>query len=626
MDQKIRTFVDRQAEKKIKLDDNSRNSQTQQQPLKRQNVARAYTVGPSEKKEYGGSLPLCTKCNYHHNGQCAHRCNNCKKVGHLARDYRGSAVGHYKKDCPKFKNYNRRNQARKGGTTARAYVVGNTGKNPDSNVVTGCDVFLAHVTTKKAEDKSEGSDLKTYQLFETFPNTGALSIAPFKMKEFSYQLQELSDKGFIRLSSLPWGASVLFVKKKDGSFRMFIDYQEINTLMVKNCYPLPRIDDMFDQLQGSSVYSKIDMRSGYHQLRVRQEDIPKTAFRNRYGHYEFQVMPFGLTNALAVFMDFMNRVCKPYLDKFSIVFIDEILIYSKNKQEHEEHLKLILELLKKEELYAKFSKCLAGYYRRFIKGFSKIAKSITNLTQKKVMFDWGDKQEAAFQLLKQKLCSTPILALPEGAENFIVYCDASYKGLGMIKKEKLNHPKQERLEPRADGTLCLRNKSWLPCYGDLRILIMLESFQKALGTRLDMSIAYDPQTDEQSERTVQILKDMLRACVIDFVNGWDRHLLLIEISYNNSYHTSIKAAPFEALYARKCRSPVCWAKVLAKVGTVAYRLELPQQLSRVHSTVHVSNLKKCLSDEPLAIPLDEIHIDAKLHFVKESMKIMDCEV
>ncbi|GJT24145.1 putative reverse transcriptase domain-containing protein [Tanacetum coccineum] len=263
---------------------------------------------------------------------------------------------------------------------------------------------------------------------------------------------------------------------------MCIDYWELNKLVVKNRYPLQRIDDLFDQLQGSTVYSKIDLRSGYHQLRVREEDIPNTAFRTRYGHYEFQVMPFGLTNAPAVFMDLMNRVCKPYLDKFIIVFIDDILIYSKNKQEHKEHLKLILELLKKEELYAKFSKCefwipkvqflghvidskgihvdpakiesikdwasrkspteirqflgLAGYYRRFIEGFLKITKPMTKLTQKKIKFEWGDKQEAAFQQLKQKLCSAPILALPEGSEDFIVYCDASIKGLGVVLMQR----------------------------------------------------------------------------------------------------------------------------------------------------------------------------------------------
>ncbi|GJZ01968.1 putative reverse transcriptase domain-containing protein [Tanacetum coccineum] len=378
----------------------------------------------------------------------------------------------------------------------------------------GFPIFLAQVTTKETEDKSEKKrleDVPTVQDFpEVFPEDlpglpptrqvefqidlvpGAAPVArapyrlaPSELKELSEQLKELSDKGFIRPSSSPWGAPVLFVKKKDGSFRMCIDYRELNKLTVKNRYPLPRIDDLFDQLQGSSVYSKIDLRSGYHQLRVREEDIPKTAFRTRYGHYEFQVMPFGLTNAPAVFMDLMNRVCKPHLDKFVIVFIDDILIYSKSKQEHEKHLKIILDLLKKEELYAKFSKCefwipkvqflghvidsegihvdpakiesikdwtspkspteirqflgLAGYYRRFIEGFSKIAKPMTKLTQKKVKFEWGDKQEAAFQLLKQKLCSAPILALPEGSEDFIAYCDASKKGLGavLMQREKV---------------------------------------------------------------------------------------------------------------------------------------------------------------------------------------------
>ncbi|GJS50543.1 putative reverse transcriptase domain-containing protein [Tanacetum coccineum] len=381
-------------------------------------------------------------------------------------------------------------------------------------VLQGCHVFLAHITVKETGDKSKKKQLEEVPIVKNFPEVfpedlpglpptrqvefhidlvpGAAPVArapyrlaPSEMKELADQLQELSDKGFIRPSSSPWGAPVLFVKKKDGSLRMCIDYRELNKLTVKNRYPLPRIDDLFDQLQGSSVYSKIDLRSGYHQLKVREEDISKTAFRTRYGHYEFQVMPFGLTNAPAVFMDLMNRVCKPYLDKFVIVFIDDILIYSKSKQEHEEHLKIILELLKKEELYAKFSKCefwlpkvqflghvidnkgihvdpakiesvkdwaspktpteirqflgLAGYYRRFIEGFSKIAKPMTKLTQKKVKFEWGDKQETAFQLLKQKLCSAPILALPEGSEDFIVYCDASKKGLGavLMQREKV---------------------------------------------------------------------------------------------------------------------------------------------------------------------------------------------
>ncbi|GJX45967.1 putative reverse transcriptase domain-containing protein, partial [Tanacetum coccineum] len=349
---------------------------------------------------------------------------------------------------------------------------------------------LANITATKDEDNSKERRLEDVPVVQEFPEVfpeylparAPYRLAPSEMKELAEQLQELIEKGFIRPSSSPWGAPVLFVKKKDRSFRMCIDYRELNKLTVKNRYTLPRIDNLFDQLQGSSIYSKIDLRSGYHQLSVREEDIPKTAFRTRYGHYEFQVMFFGLTNAPAVFIDLMNRVCKPYLDKFVIVFIDDILIYSKSKKEHEEHLRQILKFLKKEELYAKFSKCefwifrvqflghvidcrgihidpakiesikdwaspktpteilqflgLAGYYRRFIEGFSKIAKSMTKLTQKGVKFDWGDKQEAAFQMLKYKLCSAPILALPEGSKDFIAYCDASMKGLGAVLMQR----------------------------------------------------------------------------------------------------------------------------------------------------------------------------------------------
>ncbi|GKE09125.1 putative reverse transcriptase domain-containing protein [Tanacetum coccineum] len=234
-------------------------------------------------------------------------------------------------------------------------------------------------------------------------------------RQLSVQLQELLEKGFIHLSSSPWGATV-FVKKKDGSFRMCIDYRELNKLTVKNCYPLSRINDLFDQLKGSSVYSKIDLRSGYHQLCIKEEDIPITAFRTWYGQFEFHVMPFGLTNAPAMFMDLMNRVCKPYLDKFVIVFIDDILVYSKDEEEHKKHLKTILELLKKERLYAKFSKCdfwldsiqFVGYVIdhsgvhvdpakiKAIKSFSLISKPMTKLTQKDKKYKWGKEEEEAF--------------------------------------------------------------------------------------------------------------------------------------------------------------------------------------------------------------------------------------
>ncbi|GJY55831.1 putative reverse transcriptase domain-containing protein [Tanacetum coccineum] len=280
----------------------------------------------------------------------------------------------------------------------------------------------------------------------------------------------------------------------------------IFTVHWENRYPLPRIDDLFDQLQGSSVYSKIDLRPGYHQLRVRDEDIPKITFRTRYGHYKFQVMPFGLTNTPTVFMDLMNWVCKPYLDKFVIVFIDDVLIYSKSKEEHAEYLNHVID---SDGIHVHPAKIdyindwaspktpteirqflgLAGYYQRFIKGFLKIAKPMTKLTRKNVKFNWTEEAEAAFQLLKQKLCSAPILDLPEGSENFVVYCDASHKGLGAVLIQKVEARKEEnygtedlcgmikKLEPRADGTLCLKNRSWIPGFGDLRTLIMHESYK-----------------------------------------------------------------------------------------------------------------------------------------------------
>nr|GEY32442.1 putative reverse transcriptase domain-containing protein [Tanacetum cinerariifolium] len=387
-------------------------------------------------------------------------------------------------------------------------------------------------------------------------------LAPSEMKELAEQLQELSDKEFIRPSFSLWGAPILFVKKKDGLFR-------------------------------SSVYSKIDLRSGYHQLRVHEEDIPKIAFRTRYGHYEFQAIPFSLTNALAVFMDLMKSGVQTLFGKFVIVFIDDILIYAKDKEEHGEHLKLILKLLKKEEL-------------RFVEVLSKIAKSMTKLTQKNVKFDWGEKVEAAFRLIKQKLCSAPILALPKGSENFIVY-DASHKGLGavLMQNEKVIayasrqlkiHEKNYTTHDLELGAVVIvdrltKSAHFLPMrenYPMEKLMklyikevvtqhgvpvsiifdrhgrftsLFWQALHKALGTRLDMSTAYNLESNGQSERNIHTLEDMLRACVIDFEKSWDRHLPLVEFSYNNSYHTSIRAAPFEALYGRKCRSPVCWAEV-----------------------------------------------------------------
>nr|GEW11847.1 hypothetical protein [Tanacetum cinerariifolium] len=301
---------------------------------------------------------------------------------------------------------------------------------------------------------SDGPSLETHPIVRDFSD------------ELKEKLQELLDLGFIHPSVSPWGAPVLFVKKKDGSMRLCIDYRDRNRVTIRNRYPLPRFDDLFDQLQGRKFFSNIDLKYGYHQLRVKEQDIPKTAFRTRYSHYEFLVMPFGLTNAPAVFMDLMNRIFYEYLDKFVIVFIDDILVYSKTKEGHEEHLCIVLGTLRQEKLYAKFSKCefwlgqvaflghivsadgLAGYYRRFMEGFSRLALSLTKLMRKDEKFVWNKEREKSFEELKNRLVFAPILTLPSGSSGFQIYSDASKKGLGvyLCNTKELNMRKRHWLE------------------------------------------------------------------------------------------------------------------------------------------------------------------------------------
>nr|GEU84089.1 putative reverse transcriptase domain-containing protein [Tanacetum cinerariifolium] len=479
----------------------------------------------------------------------------------------------------------------------------------------GCQIFLAQISTKKEEDKSDGKQLKDIDLI---PGAASVARAPYrlaptKMKELSEQLQELFDKGFIRPSSSPWGASVLFVKKKDGSFRMCIDYHELNKLTVKNCYPFSRIDNLFDQLQGSSVYSKIDLRSGYHQLRVREQDVPKMAFRTRYGHYEFQVMPFELTNAPA-------------------------------------KANVVADALSRKE-------------------------RIMPLRVRALVMTIG------LDLPKQILEAQIEALKPENLKNEDVG--------GMIRKDI----PQEKLEPRTYGTLCLNDRSWLPCYGDLRFVIVdrltksahflpirendplyklarlylnrivarheipisiicdrdgrftsnfWRSFQKALGTDISMSTAYHPETDDQSDRTIQTLEDMLQTMEkIVLIKqriqaAQDRQKSYADlkqkpIEFEDGDKVMLKVSPWKWVVRFSKRGKlnpryVRPFKVLAKVEKVTYRVELPQELSRVHHTFHVSNLKKCYADEPLVMPLEGIHVDDKLQFVEEPVEIMEREI
>ncbi|GJU08711.1 putative reverse transcriptase domain-containing protein [Tanacetum coccineum] len=758
----------------------------------------------------------------------------------------------------------------------------------------GCPIFLAHVTTKKAEDKSEEKRLEDVPIVRDFPDVfpedlsglpparqvefqidlvpGAAPVArapyrlaPSEMKELSEQLQELSDKGFIRPSSSPWGAPVLFVKKKDGSFRMCIDYRELNKLTVKNRYPLPRIDDLFDQLQGSSVYSKIDLRSVLGHV-IDSKGHPQPGSRKIKAIKELVQSPKSQRR----FRQFFRSCCAPILalpegSEDFIAYCDAskkgLGAVSVRSQDLEHYLygtkctvftdrKSLQHILNQKELNMR--------QRHWLELLSDYDCEIRYHPGKaNVVADALSRKERDQPLRVRALVMTIGLDLPKQ----ILIAQTKARKPENIKKEDVGgmlvenakNPeaiRTEKLEPRADGTLCLNGRSWLPCYDDLRTVIMHEShkskysihpgsdkmyqdmeklywwpnmkadiatyvskcltcakvkakhqrpsgllvqpnipewkwdnitmdfvtklpkssqgydtiwvivdrltksaiftpmretdpmdklariylkeivtrhgipvsiicdrdprfasnfwrsLQNALGTNLDMSTAYYPQIDGQSERTIQTLEDMLRACAIDFGKGWVNQFPLVEFSYNKSYHASIKAAPFEALYGRTCHSPVCWTevgeaqilgpeliqettekivqikqrmqaaryrqksyvdlkrkpmefqvgdkvmlkvspwkgvvrfgkrgklnpryvgpfKVLEKVGEVAYKLELPEELGRVHNPFHVSNLKKCHADEPLAVPLYGLHFDDKLHFVEEPVEILDHEV
>ncbi|GJV17491.1 putative reverse transcriptase domain-containing protein [Tanacetum coccineum] len=526
---------------------------------------------------------------------------------------------------------------------------------------------------------------------------------------------------------------------------MCIDYRELNKLTVKNRYPFLRIDDLFDQLQGSQFLSKIDLRSGYHQLRVHEDDIPKTAFRTRYGHFKFTVMPFGLTNAPALFMDLMNKVCRPYLDKFLIVFIDDILIYSKTPEEH-----FLGHVINGNGIHVDPSKIeavknwkdprtpsevrsflgLAGYYRRFIENFSKIAKSLTILTQKS-LFDvpkdfvaYCDASEIGLGCVlmqKGKVIAYASRQLKIQEKNYTAYdlVLGAVKELNMrqrrwielfsdydyeiryhsskanvvadaLSRKEIVNPKRgiamdfvTKLPRTSSGhdTIWVivdwltKSAHFLPMHEDYKMdrlarfylneivarhgvsisiisdcdsrftLRFWQSMQEALGTRLDMSTAYHPQTDGQSGRTIQTLKDMLRAvrCApfkISLIKdrlktARDRPKIYADkrrkpLEFCVGDYVLLKVLPWKGVvhFGKKGNLAHRFVRpfeIIEKVGPVAYRLDLPEELNGVHDTFHVSNLMKCLADPTLQVPLDEIRVDDKLNFMEEPVEILERE-
>ncbi|GKC29911.1 putative reverse transcriptase domain-containing protein [Tanacetum coccineum] len=583
MDQKVLTITERQAEQKRKLEFNARNNQGYQQQNKRQNTRRAYTAGPGEKREYTGSLTLSSGPNGNNNN---HR--NFGTTQNAVTCYECGVQMHFKKDCPKLKNGNSGNQHGNGNAPAKVYVVGNTGTNPDSNIVTGMFLLNDRYASIVFDTGADISFVST-----TF--SSLIDITPTILVHY-YDV-ELAAGKIIRINTIirgytlnfldhPFNINLMLVEL--GSFDIIIGMDWLSkyhavidcaekivrnpwgneTLIVhgdRNLPDLPltrQVEFQIDLMPGAAPVARASYRLAPSVMKELWEQL------TRYGHYEFQVMPFGLTNAPAV--QFLGYVIDSQGIHVDPTKIESIKYWASPKTPIEIHQIL----------------GLAGYYRRFIEGFSKIAKPMTKLTQKKVAFEWGDKQEAAFQKLKHKLCSAPILTLPQGAEKFIIYCDASHKGLGavLMQNEKiwrhylygtkctvftyhkslqnildqkelnmrqrrwlelltdydsqicyhpgkanvvanalsrkvrikplrvralvmaisLDLPKQilnaqieaqkpenlknedvggmirkdipkEKLEPRADRTLCLNGRSWLPCYGDLRTVIMHES-------------------------------------------------------------------------------------------------------------------------------------------------------
>ncbi|GJX62338.1 putative reverse transcriptase domain-containing protein [Tanacetum coccineum] len=802
---------------------------------KRSRTGRAFaTITNPVRKEYTGTAPKCPNYNYHHQPEVpCHLCTKCNRFGHIAKDCRvGPRVvnplnarnptafrevcfecggtDHYKAACPRHKAEIVFHEKVVRIPLPNGEMIRVLGERPEEKV--------RHSKSAKVKEQK----LKDIVVVTNFSES-PYRLAPSVMEELSSQLRELQDKGFIRPSSSPWGAPVLFVKKKDGSFRMCIDYRELNKMTIKNRYPLPRIDDLFDQLQGSQYFSKIDLRSGCHQLRVHKDDIPKTAFRTRYGHFEFTVMPFGLTNALAVFMDLMNRIeavknceasktlSETLKDKLCnapvlalpdgpedfVVYCDasglglgcilmqrgmviayasrQLKIHEKNYTTHDLELGAVVFTLKiwrhclhgtKSVIYTDHKSLEHIFNQKELNMRQRRWTEIFSDYDCEIRYHPGKANVVADALSrKERFMPRRVRAM-----NITIQSSIKDKILAAQNEasEAFNAPKEmlrgldDQMKRKSDGALYYLDRIWIPLMGDGHVLVAMneerysperiamdfitklprtgnghdaiwvivdrliksahflpirEDFKMDRLARLYLNeivarhgvpISIISNRDSRftsSERTIQTLEDMLRACVMDFGGSWDVYLPLVKFSYNNSYHSSVRCAPFEALYRRKCRSPILWAevgdeqlirpeivqettekisqikdrlktardrqksyvdkhrkplvfsvsdhvllkvspwkgvvrfgkkgklaprfvgpfKIIDRISPIAYRLRLPQELNGVHDTFHVSNLKKCLADPTLQIPLEEIQVDAKLNFVEELVEILERE-
>ncbi|GJX29037.1 putative reverse transcriptase domain-containing protein [Tanacetum coccineum] len=579
MDQKLKGYAVKNAENKRRLEVNQRDNRGQQPPFKRpnvggQNVARAYTAGNNEKKSYNGPLSLCNKCKLHHEGPCT---------------VRYGKQGHYRSDCPKLKDQNRGNKAGNkngvGEARGKAYVLGGGDANLDSNVVKGTFLLNNHYASMifdSGDDRSFVSTTFSTLLditLDTLDVSYVVELADGRISETNTVLRGCT----LGLLGHPFNIDLMPVEL--GSFDAIIGMnyrREKLKLSIISCTKTQKYIEkgcliFLAQVTKKETRDKSEEKRLEDVLTVR--DFPEVFLEDLPGLPPTRLVEFqiNLVPSVAPVARAPYRLAPSELQEF--------------KEEHAEHLKLILELLKKEELYAKFSKC-------------------EFLMSKNVKFDWSKKAEVAFQLLKQKLCSAPILALPEGSENSVIYCDASRKGLGavLMQREKVIayasrqlkiHEKRytthdlelevileaqvearkeenyetedlcgmiKKLEPRADEMLCLNGRSWIPCRCNLRELIMHESHKSKYS-----------ETDSMEKLTRQYLKEVVsrhgmpvliisdQDTFLEIIErsprkGWDRHLPLVEFSYNNSYHTSIKVALFESLYGQKCRSLICWAE------------------------------------------------------------------